>query len=116
MNAIWIVPTLFAVATFSVAVVGILLRTGGLSGLWPGVTLAFAELLPVLRLRASSLGIRITDWLLVDAWPIGTGLSLLLICLRLVLCGLVLQPAASENEGTDGEGGRDDGQNQNHGS
>lgn len=103
---IWIMPTLFGVVTFAVAAVGVLLRTGGLGGLWPGVTLAalgiglglsiigtwawplwgaflaIAALPLVLRLRSASLGIRITDWLLVAAWPIGVGLSILLIGLH----------------------------------
>lgn len=106
MHLIWILPTWIAVASFAVAVIGVFLRTGGLSGLWPMATLAFlalgtmlafigtwawplwgqllavASILPVLRLYSTSQGVRLMDWLLVAAWPIGTAMALLLIALH----------------------------------
>lgn len=106
MYLIWAVTVLVAVATFAFVLAGVFLRTGGLRGLWPGVTLAVVALgfalsfigtwawpvwgiflavgalLTVLRLRSASLGFktttRATDWLLVAAWPIGVGMLMLL--------------------------------------
>lgn len=106
MNSIWIVPVVTAVATFGIALLGVLQRAGTLRGwlplaalavgalgfllsiigtwAWPiwAILLTVAGLLAVLRLRSPSSGVtsstRPTDWLLVAAWPIGIALTILL--------------------------------------
>lgn len=110
---VWVAAALLAAAASALTLAGALLRSGGLRGWWPGITLfvtvsavalagiaswawpywggllALAALLTVLRLRSGGLsagsGPAGLDWLLVAAWPVGIGVFSLLGTLRVGL-------------------------------
>ncbi len=108
--ALFSAAVLVAAATFTFVVAGALLRSGGIRGWWPGITLAtslfsvlcalvvtwawplwaapltVAALLTVIRLRSAELSLGATrgpmDWVFVAAWPIGFATFVLLDALK----------------------------------
>ncbi len=77
-GADWLTVTALLVAILGTLMLGVF------TWAWPvgASVLTIAALVAILRLRAAHLGSGAADWLLVAAWPIGIGLAILLVVLK----------------------------------